>query len=142
MAKDISKMKPEDLEPGRLIDTTGVCKFCNNFVTIKAPKDATKDELNEIASRECGCRDAQQAADADTSIRVITDNINSRYGYMKESARNALIALLKPIAYGYFDKATIKVSDNVTVKIYRDKSGLNCTRTTKEDDNINEWSQA
>ena len=140
--RDISKAeKPDDLKPGRLVEMTGVCKYCNNLVTIKAPENATEEEKNNIATSECNCKEAQKAADADTAVRVMTDNIMSRYSDMKESARKALISLLKPIAYGYFDKASVKVNDHVSIKIFRSKDGLNCTRTIKEDDNINEWSK-
>ena len=35
--------KPEDLKPGRLVETTGTCKYCNNRVAIKADPDATEE---------------------------------------------------------------------------------------------------
>lgn len=142
MIKNINSIeKPEDLEPGRLITTTGTCKYCHNLVTIKADPEATEEERDKIASSECGCKDAQDAADADTSIRVMTENIQSRYADMKDSTKLMLIAALKPVAYGYIDKVSVKVNDMVSIKIFRSKDGLNCTRTIKEDDNINEWSK-
>ena len=139
--RDLSKQKPEDLKPGRLETTTGTCKYCHNLVTIKADPDATEEEKDNIASSECGCKDAQQAADTDTAIRVMTENIESRYADMKESTRKMLVSALKPVAYGYIDRVSVKVNDRVSIKIFRSKDGLNCTRTIKEDDNINEWSK-
>lgn len=139
--KDISKEKPEDIKPGRLKTTTGTCKYCHNLVTIKAAPKATEEERDAIASRECGCKDAQEASDADTAIRVMTDNIKSRYADMKESVQKLLISSLHPIAYGYIDKVSVRINDMVSIKVFRSKDGLNCTRTVKEDDNINEWSQ-
>jgi hypothetical protein len=138
--KNIEKEKPEDLKPGRLVTTYGTCKYCNQLVTIKADPDATDEEKNKIASSECSCKDAQQAADADTAVRIMTDNINSRYSGTKESVRKMLISALKPVAYGYIDKVTVKVSKNVSIKIYKSTNGLNVAKTIKEEDNIDEHS--
>lgn len=140
MVKDINIEKPEDLEPGRLITTTGTCKYCHNLVTIKADPDATEEEKNKIASSECSCKDSKDAREVDTSVRVLTDKINERYETMKDSARLALIACLKPVAYGMLDKVTVKVDDATTIKIYRSSKGLNLKRTVKEDDIMDEWS--
>lgn len=60
---------------------------------------------------------------------------------MKESVQKLLISSLHPIAYGYIDKVSVRINDMVSIKVFRSKDGLNCTRTVKEDDNINEWSQ-
>ena len=49
MVRDFSKEKPADLKPGRLIETTGTCKYCKNLVTIKADPDATEEEKDSIA---------------------------------------------------------------------------------------------
>ena len=135
--KNLSIEKPEDLKPGRLVETTGTCKYCKNLVAIKADPDATEEEKNKIASSECSCKDSK---DARTSVRVLTDKINERYETMKDSARLALIACLKPVAYGMLDKVTVKVDDATTIKIYRSSKGLNLKRTVKEDDIMDEWS--
>ena len=140
MARDISKAKPEDLAPGKLIETTGTCKYCHNLVTIKADPKATDEEKNEIASADCGCKDGKDARDVETAVRAITYKINERYDGMPEDARRALISCLKPVAYGKLDKITVKVDDAVTIKIYRSSKGLNLKRTTKEDDIMDEWS--
>lgn len=140
MVKDISIEKPEDLKPGRLVETTGTCKYCKNLVVIKADPDATEEEKNKIASSECSCKDSKDAREVDTSVRVLTDKINERYGTMTDSARLALIACLKPVAYGMLDKVTVKVDDATTIKIYRSSKGLNLKRTVKEDDIMDEWS--
>lgn len=140
MVKNISIEKPEDLEPGRLVETTGTCKYCKNLVAIKADPNATEEEKNKIASSECSCKDSKDAREVDTSVRVLTDKINERYETMKDSARLALIACLKPVAYGMLDKVTVKVDDATTIKIYRSAKGLNLKRTVKEDDIMDEWS--
>jgi len=140
MAKDISKMKPEGIKPGRLVETTGTCKYCHNLVTIKALPDATEEEKDEIASVDCDCQDGKDAMDIETSVRVLTNKINDRYNGMPEDARRALISCLKPVAYGKLDKITVKVDEAVTIKIYRSTKGLNLKRTVKEDDIMDEWS--
>ena len=139
--KDIGKTdKLEDLEPGRLIDTTGTCKYCHNLVTIKADPKATDKEKNDIASAECGCKDGKDARTVETSVRVVTNKINEKYKYMPEDARRALISCLKPVAYGMLDKVSVKVDENVSIRIYRSTAGLNLKRTTKQDDTIDETS--
>lgn len=140
MAKDISKMKPEGIKPGRLVETTGTCRYCHNLVAIKADPEATEEEKDEIASADCSCRDGKDARDIETSVRVLTNKINERYDGMPEDARRALISCLKPVAYGKLDKITVKVDEAVTIKIYRSTKGLNLKRTTKEDDIMDEWS--
>lgn len=140
MAKDISKMKPEGIKPGGLVETTGTCKYCHNLVTIKALPEATEEEKDEIASVDCDCQDGKDARDIETSVRVLTNKINERYDGMPEDARRALISCLKPVAYGKLDKITVKVDEAVTIKIYRSTKGLNLKRTTKEDDIMDEWS--
>ena len=57
------------------------------------------------------------------------------------SLKRALERHENVVAYGYIDKVSVKVNDRVSIKIFSSKDGLNCTRTIKEDDNINEWSQ-
>lgn len=138
--KDVSKLKPEDLQPGRLIDTTGTCKYCKNIVMIKADPDSTQKERDKIASAECSCQESKDAREVETSVRVLTDKINERYKLMPEDARRALISCLEPVAYGKLDKVTVKVDEAVTIKIYRSTKGLNLKRTTKEDDIMDEWS--
>ena len=138
--RDISKEKPADLKPGRLIETTGTCKYCKNLVAIKADPDATEEEKDSIASAECSCQDSKDAREIETSVRVLTQKINDRYSGMPEDARRALISCLKPVAYGKLDKITVKVDDAVTIKIYRSSKGLNLKRTVKEDDIMDEWS--
>lgn len=140
MARDLSKEKPEDLKSGRLVETTGTCKYCKNLVTIKADPDATDEEKDSIASLECSCHDSKDAREIETSVRVLTQKINDRYSGMPEDARRALISCLKPVAYGKLDKITVKVDEAVTIKIYRSTKGLNLKRTTKEDDIMDEWS--
>lgn len=138
--RDLSKEKPKDLKPGRLVETTGTCKYCKNLVAIKADANTTEEERDEIASAECSCKDSKDAREAETSVRVLTDKINERYQHMPEDARKALISCLKPVAYGKLDKITVKVDESVTIKIYRSSKGLNLKRTTKEDDIMDEWS--
>lgn len=132
--------KPEDLNKGRLIDTVGTCKFCKNNVFIKAAPDSTQEELDEIASTTCDCKDGKDARELETSVRVLTEKIGERYKYMPDAARHALIACLKPVAYGQLDKVSVKVDDATTIKIYRSTKGLNLKRTVKEDDIMDEWS--
>lgn len=132
--------KPEDLNKGRLIDTVGTCKFCKNNVFIKAAPDSTQEELDEIASTTCDCKDGKDARELETSVRVLTQKINDRYSGMPEDARSALISCLKPVAYGKLDKVSVKVDDATTIKIYRSTKGLNLKRTVKEDDIMDEWS--
>ena len=132
--------KPEDLQAGRLIDTVGTCKYCKNNVFIKADPDSTQEELDEIASQTCDCKDGKDARELETSVRVLTQKINDRYSGMPEDARRALISCLKPVAYGKLDKISVKVDDATTIKIYRSTKGLNLKRTVKEDDIMDEWS--
>lgn len=138
--KDLNKEKPNDLEPGRLIKTTGTCKYCGQLVMIRAAAESSESERDRIATSECMCEDAKEAFKVETSVKVLTDKINERYEGMPDEARKALVACLKPVAYGMLDKITVKVDEAVTIKIYWSTKGLNLKRTTKEDDIMDEWS--
>ena len=139
--KDLSKEKPEDLEPGRLITTTGTCKFCGQIVTIRAVAESSESERDDIATAECTCEEAKEAFKLENSVRVMRDKINERYAGMPGDAREALISCLKPVAYRMLEKVTVKVNESATIKIYRSAKGLNIKRTTKEDDIMDEWSR-
>lgn len=131
----------KELEPGRLITTTGTCKYCGQLVTIRAAAESSESERDDIATAECTCEEAKEAFKLETSVRVLTDKINERYAGMPVDAREALISCLKPVAYGMLDKVTVKVNESATIKIYRSSKGLNIKRTTKEDDIMDEWSR-
>lgn len=131
----------KELEPGRLITTTGTCKYCGQLVTIRAASESSESERDDIATAECTCEEAKEAFKLETSVRVLTDKINERYAGMPGDAREALISCLKPVAYGMLDKVTVKVNESTTIKIYRSTKGLNLKRTTKEDDIMDEWSR-
>lgn len=140
MAKNTNKEKPEDLAPGRLESTTGTCRFCNQLVAIKAAPDATEEEKNKIASSECNCKDAKDAQEVETSVRVLRDKINERYKGMTDASRHALISCIKPVAYGQLEYATFKVADGVSIKVYRGNKGVKLKRRTTEEDIMDEWS--
>ena len=131
----------KELEPGRLITTTGTCKFCGQIVTIRAVAESSESERDDIATAECTCEEAKEAFKLETSVRVMTDKINERYAGMPGDAREALISCLKPVAYRMLEKVTVKVNESATIKIYRSAKGLNIKRTTKEDDIMDEWSR-
>lgn len=131
----------KELEPGRLITTTGTCKYCGQLVTIRAAAESSESERDDIATAECTCEEAKEAFKLETSVRVLTDKINERYAGMPGSARKALISCLRPVAYKMLDKVTVKVNESATIKIYRSSKGLNIKRTTKEDDIMDEWSR-
>lgn len=136
---DISE-RPEDLRPGRLIETMGTCKYCSNLVTIKAAPRASEKEKDEIASAECNCIEGKDAREIETAVKVLTAKINDRYGSMPEGARRALISCLKPVAYGELDRVSVKVNTTVSIKIFKATNGLQLKRTTTEDDIMDEWS--
>lgn len=102
----------KELEPGRLITTTGTCKYCGQLVTIRAAAESSESERDDIATAECTCEDAKEAFKVETSVRVLTDKINERYAGMPADAREALISCLKPVAYGMLDKVTVKVNEH------------------------------
>ena len=43
----------------KLKESTGTCKYCKQAAMIKAPEDTTQEELDEIATKECSCEQAQ-----------------------------------------------------------------------------------
>lgn len=133
---NISKFKPKDLQPGKLIDTTGTCKYCRNIVMIKADPDATEEEKNEMASYDCSCKEGQAARAVIESVRIMTNKINDRYDLMPETTKKAIIASLEPIAKNMIQKANFKISETTTIQIYRAANGLNVRRIDKTDEII------
>lgn len=138
--KDLNKDKPEDLAPGRLIETFGICKYCRNSVMIKADRDATEEEKNEMASYDCSCKEGQAARAVIESVRIMTDMINNRYELMPGTTKKAIIASLEPIADNRIKKASFKISETVTIQVYKAANGLNVRRIEKNEENIEEFS--
>lgn len=128
--------RPEDLAPGRLIETFGICKYCRNSVMIKADRDATEKEKNEMASYDCSCKEGQAARAVIESVRIMTDKINDHYDLMPDSTKKAIIASLKPIAQNQIQKANFKINETATIQVYKAANGLNVRRIDKSEEII------
>lgn len=136
MAKDITIEKPEDLEPGRLIETTGTCRYCRNTRLIRVDAYATEEEKNRIATLECDCADAKEASNIQISIRKVRDKIEERYSRLPDRLRQALHDALEPVAEGYAECITIKADDSITYKVFMKKGAVNLKRIVKKEDTI------
>lgn len=128
--------KDESLGAGRLIDTTGTCAYCQSVRIIKVDKDATEKEKNDIATLECDCEQAQRAAKAQTSVRMIREKIKDRYQDLPEKLQKALLNAVEPVAEGYAEVITIRQSDSVTFKIHMKKGSVNLKRVVKNEETI------
>lgn len=117
---------------------TGVCAFCGQerFVEHVHP-DTPQKELDEIATNECTCDEAQIAREVRNSVEAVKRNVHKKMS-MPEELQNAVEGMLYPVATGQAIACTIKVDDDTTIKIRVTKGRLICTRTVKEDTTVNE----
>lgn len=116
----------------------GTCRFCHQQRFVEhADPTLTQEDINEIATVECDCEDARRERELMNSVRAVSQNVNHSIGLTRE-VREAVIGLLKPIAMGLIQSATIKVDDLTTVKVSIKNGRLSCAKTVKENTTIDE----
>ena len=124
----------------KLIEKTGMCKFCGQTKFLKVPEEMTDEELNDQVSFECRC----EAAGVEDEKRVqgmITESkgiafalLNSEYPKIEELV-NELVSKMVSLD---IKKIDIGISAQTKIKIRRTDSSIKIYRT----DNLQEGGEA
>lgn len=130
------------MEQERIRETrTGTCYYCHQQRFVEhCSTDMTQDEVNEEATRECDCDEARIARELSNTVAAVKRNIEENMD-LRPDLKEAVKAMLEPVAAGQAKNCTIKVDDNTVIKINVSKGRLNCVRTVKENMIVNEMGQ-
>lgn len=129
----------------KLIEKTGMCKFCGQTKFLKVPEEMTDEELNDQVSFECRCEAGKiWRAGVEDEKRVqgmITESkgiaftlLNSEYPKIEELV-NELVPKMVNLD---IKKIDIGISAQTKIKIRRTDSSIKLYRT----DNLQEGGEA
>ena len=129
----------------KLIDKTGMCKFCGQQKFVKVPEDMTDEKLNDQVSFECRCEagkiwragveDEKRVKDMITESRGISFALlNSEYPKIEELV-NELVEKMVSLDIRKID---IGITTQTKIKIRRTDSSIKIYRT----DNLQEGGEA
>lgn len=139
MKKDIEAEKPEDLMPGKcgaMVDRTGTCEYCKQIRIVKAHADDPQSEIDELATAECDCVTAKKRQKAETSVRVISEKIDKKYGGLPAETKAAIKCCLLPVALGQVKKVQFTGFGGISISIYRKDDNLKFIRTVTDQEEI------
>ena len=138
MKKNIENEKPDDMKPGRMIDRTGVCKFCGQTRFVRAYPEDTEEQVNELAARECECSEAQKEQKIEQSVFSMSKKIDKQYEAAPAQLKVALKAVLRPICAGEIKKAGISCTDGNTYTVFSKEGKLKILKSRTDQEEISE----
>lgn len=101
-------------------DGYGTCKWCGQALAImKAPENATQDELDRIASDECTCDGANKERKIREMISTAESSILKVVTKRAPGAAQILEAGVEQVARGYAKKVSVNVDGMLTASMYR-----------------------
>lgn len=111
----------------KLKENNGFCKYCKQAVLIQAPDDATQEELNEIATKECSCKEADYQRKREMKVDAASAYIENLF-HDKEQLCEGMKLTVRAIFDGQAGAASYKVG-KYTYKIDIDND--DCIRIKK-----------
>lgn len=112
---------------------TGFCKFCNQAVFIDAPEGSSPADLNEQASQECNCDEAQRQRERRAKMEAAGAWAKNVFSNQDGQLQTVLCAIRSTFE-GSIDYVTVKIGKQ-THKIDTDSDGMIRIRTTYRDSN-------
>ena len=112
----------------KLIESTGFCKYCKQAVMIKALEDATQEELNDIASKECNCKEAEHQRAKDMQFSACKEYVTNLFSDTNPLACIAIIETALAVLNRKIASASFKIG-KYTYKI--DMDAKQCIRIKK-----------
>lgn len=117
----------------KLIQTTGICRYCNQARIIEAPEGLSGESYNDIASEECECDEAVRQRERRQRMEAAGMWAKNTFSKTDGQLQVALCSI-KATFEGSVDYVTLKIGKN-THKIDRDSDGMIRIRTTYRDSN-------
>lgn len=118
----------------KLIESTGFCKYCKQAVMIKASEDATQEELNDIASKECNCKEAEYQRKREMQLNAAGEYLKNLFGENNPLLFKAMYETVIAVFGRKLSNASFKTG-KTTYKISLDADQcIKIKKTFKDDD--------
>lgn len=115
----------------KIVQTSGICKYCGQARMIQAPEGISGAAANEQASQECDCDEATRQRERIMRMQAAGEWAQNTF---RESQLQCALCAIKSIFEGSIDYVTIKISKN-TYKIDMDSDGMIRIKTVYKDSN-------
>jgi len=86
---------------------TGACIYCGQIATVTVPEDATEEQINQAATRQCNCNEAVQENRLTASIDAAGVDIDDLFAEWP-AMQKLLNESVEPVARGGIAKITIQ----------------------------------
>lgn len=112
---------------------SGFCKYCNQLRMIEAPEGSSPADLNEQATIECDCDEAQRQRERRAKMEAAGTWAKNVFSQQDGQLQTVLCAIRSTFE-GAVDYVTVKIGKH-THKIDTDSDGMIRIRTTFRDSN-------
>ena len=118
----------------KLKESQGFCKYCKQAVMIQAPEDATQEQLNKIASKECSCKEADYQRKRELQLGASKEYIHNLFYDNNPLLCKAMYEAVEAIFSRKCGSAAFKTG-KTTYKIDLDGDGkIRIKKTFKDED--------
>lgn len=108
----------------RPVQKTGICRFCNQMRLVEVNENASGEEVNNKATEECDCPEAEHERDHKRKIENVNWNIQS---LIEEDGRpdvaEILYAAAETMVNANIKKVAVNINAETTVSMSRDGDG-------------------
>lgn len=112
---------------------TGFCRFCNQARIIDAPQGCAPEDLNDLATEECDCDEAQR--ERTKKMRMEAAGLWAKNTFSDQNGQlQTVLCSIRSTFEGAIDYVTIKIGKR-THKIDTDSDGMIRIRSTFRDSN-------
>ena len=115
----------------KIVQTSGICKYCHQVRMIQAPEGISGEAANEQATEECDCDEAVRQREKIMRMQAAGEWAKNTF---RDTQLQTVLYSIESTFEGSIDFVTIKIGKN-TYKIDRDSDGMIRIRTTFRDSN-------
>lgn len=109
----------------------GYCKFCGQTYMVEADEDASKDELNELATAKCDCQGAALYAWKKETLAVYDQDLEVIFKTGDDELKELFYRAGRMIMNGQMETLNVRTEHDKTVSLKMKKSALCITITEK-----------
>lgn len=95
----------------------GTCKFCGQMIALPDPKEWEAEEADEEATRKCQCKEGQRYRSRVFDLKTAKENITVLFAKFPDDVHDILYKAAVAIEDKVIDKASFKLSEEVTATI-------------------------
>ena len=110
----------------------GYCKFCGQAYMVEAGLEATREELNELATMKCGCTGAEAYAYRQEVLAVYDQDLEVVFAEGNEDFKELFRKAGQMIMAGKMKSLSIKTERDKAMSLKVKQSGLCITITEKK----------